>query len=306
MNLINLKTLTLFVFLFLSNCLENKANKKASTDIIMSPDLNPLTNSRVSEVDYIEDVGDDVEDNQIMDIYANNNILSATNIYTLNKKSNSCDVGVKERIKFKLQSPQNIIDHIIISKKTPLYGFTVFAITPGVLFNHFEIFQDSSFKERIFIDSSDRRLLFRDRWLVAVYLDKEVSEVELEFGYNMQRALSIDPNANVNYLNLNVINPYPSSINYDITLKLLNFQTINEDSLNVPYDTVIKSYKGGLDMEMQTQFDGHSEYDVTILLPMEIETCERGLVDLVYYGLIIMSFSFIVLSLITMYNLYKD
>ena len=272
----------------------------------MSPDMTELQNNRYHQDIEINEDTDIVEDDSIMDIYSNNNILSANNIYTLNKLSNSCDVGVQERVKFKLESPQNIVDHIIISKKTPLYGFTVMAITPGVVINHFEVFQDASFKERIFTDSLERRLMFRDRWLIAVYLNKEVTEVELEFGYNMQRALLIDPNANVNYLNLNIINPYPNSINYDIKMKLLNFQKLDKDNLNVPYNTAINSYKNGLDMDMQTVFDGHTEYDVTILLPMEIETCERGLVDIVYYGLIVMSLSFIILSLITMYNLYKD
>jgi hypothetical protein len=273
-------------------------------------DFNHLAHASLSDPDIFEK--DDEKNEQIQQKENDEqnskikNINSSTSIFTLDKKKGNCDVQVREKISFSFTKPTTSIDHIIISKKTPLYGFSVESVTPSVIVKSTDLFQDTSYQQRTFIDEEERHLFFRDRWLITVNLGAPVTQVELEFVYNMQRAVLIDPVNNLNYLNFNVINPYDEDINYNVIIKLLNFKDLNSDSLLTPSDTLVKSYPGGVELHSTTLFFGHSEYDLNLVLPMEMETCEKGLVNLVYYGLIAMSFTFVSMSLITMFYLSKE
>jgi hypothetical protein len=290
-------------------------NKEQMTDDLLlyhSPeisDFNHLPHSSI-DTDVFEEENEKTEEIFIKENNEQNskikNIQGASSIFTLDKKKGSCDIQVKEKISFVFPQKTNTVDHIIISKKTPLYGFVVESLAPGIIVKTVELYQDTSYKQRIFIDDEERRLAFRDRWLVTVALNTSVTQVDLEFSYYMQRAVLIDPINSYNYLNFNVINPYPEDINYKVQIKLLNFEDLDPDSLSVPNDTMVKVYPGGYEIESNTLFYGHSEYDLNLVLPMELETCEKGLVNIVYYSLIVMSSIFVFLSVITLFYISKE
>jgi hypothetical protein len=304
-----------FIYCLTLLAITTSLQKEQITDELLyhSPDIadfNHLAHASLSDPD-IFDEEDEVNEKMVNKENDEqnskiNNIQGATNMFTLDKKKGSCDVQVREKISFAFPAKTNTIDHIIISKKTPLYGFTVDSLTQGVVIKSVDLYQDTSYKQRVFIDDEERKLVFRDRWLITVNLGTEVTHVDLEFSYTMQRAVLIDPINNLNYLNFNVINPYPEDINYRVLIKLLNFDDLHSDALIVPNDTLVKVYPGGYELESDTLFYGHSEYDLNLVLPMEMETCEKGLVNIVYYSLIAMSSIFVTLSLITMFYISKE
>jgi hypothetical protein len=303
----------LFLLSLASLTISLKNNPTTDVPLYHSPDIsdfNHLPHASMSDPDIFDE---EDEKNEELVIKENaeqnskvNTIASTTNIFTLDKKKDNCDIQVKERVSFTFPKATKSIDHIIISKKTPLYGFAVDSHTASVIVKSIDLYQDTSYKQRMFTDDEERKLYFRDRWLITVSLNTEVKTVDLEFTYFMQRAVLIDPINNLNYLNFNVFNPYPEDIQYRVIIKLLNFDNLKDDELMIPNDTIVKVYPSGLEMESNTLFFGHSEYDLNLILPMEMETCEKSLVNLVYYTLIGMSFTFIALSLITMFYISKE
>jgi hypothetical protein len=243
-------------------------------------------------------------------------IEAMQHIFTFDAGRRSCDLNVKERVRFKFTNPTSIIDYIIISKKIPLFGFTVREINdPNTnlvnqnLITSSNVFQDSSFKQRIFVDSSGKRLIFRDRWLISTHLNREVDEIQLEFEYYMQRALLIDSDNNQNLLKIELINPSSNDIlNYQLQINLFNFKRLHAEDLTIPPYAVINVSKNNKSVTITSpkQFEKHSEYDLNINLPLEIDSCEGNLVNVVYYGLIGMSAVFVLVSIATLAFLYKE
>jgi hypothetical protein len=203
----------------------------------------------------------------------------------------------------------NKINYIIISKKTPLYGFGVKVIGGGHDGNsvgNFKLFQDSSFRQRIFIDTDGRRLAFRDRWMITTELTRMTQEVELEFSYSMQRAVLIDSIGEANFLKFALINPLHTVNDYVLSINLHNFHNLKAENLKVPIDSMIKNHPDRIEVETKRRYKKHTEYEVNLSLPYQLTNCEGNIVNVVYYGLIGMSVLFIVMSIFTLAFVYKE
>jgi hypothetical protein len=231
----------------------------------------------------------------------------STNFY-LDAKKKSCDVKVADRMKILMNQPSDRLDYIIISKKTPLYGITPKILSGNVEIKNFEVYEDSSFKQRIYIDSEGRKLSFRDRWLISMEFSKPVGELEMELEYFLQRAILIDNIKEANYLKVSLINPHQFNIEgYNIVVNLLNFEKLNPEEINTPINGMVK-VNGKEDIQIITnkKYEKHSEIEVFLSLPYELVSCDGNLVNIVFYGLIFTSATFVVLSLITIGFLYKE
>jgi hypothetical protein len=239
-------------------------------------------------------------------------IESMASSFTFDANSGSnCDVQVIDRIKFKYPNPTLKVEHMIISKKMPLYGFKVSSRELDVQISNINIFQDTSFQQRFFVDENNNFLSFRDRFLVTAELSKAVTEIELEFEYNMQRAILIDNNTQLNNLKAMMINPYHFDLeNYRIIINLLNFRNIDLNYLKIPAESSLRSYtekRGrGIQISQVRKFNTHAEFEMTVSLPMEIYTCEGNIVNLVFYGLLGISIIFVIMSIWTFARLYKE
>jgi hypothetical protein len=243
------------------------------------------------------------------EIKSNYSITSMNQIFTLDANKKSCDVHVSEKASFKFPSYSDKINYIIISKKTPLYGFAAQVV--GTAINSVQVtdaklYQDSSFRQRIFVDTEGRRLSFRDRWMVSVSLSHPVKEIEIEFNYSMQRAVLIDSIGEANYLKFTLINPLNTINNYKLSLNLLGFQNLKPETLKIPMDSIIRKVPFGIEIETKRQYRKHSEYEINLSLPYELTSCEGNIVNVVYYGLIAMSVLFIVMSIFTLAFVYKE
>jgi hypothetical protein len=236
-------------------------------------------------------------------------IESMNQIFTLDTIKKSCDVHVTEKVNFKFPVLSDKINYIIISKKTPLYGFTAEVTGKSknsVKVNGVKLYQDSSFRQRIFVDTEGRRLSFRDRWMVSVSLSNPVQEIEIDFNYSMQRAVLIDSIGEANYLKFTLINPLNTINNYKFSINLLGFQNLKPETLKIPMDSIIKKVPYGIEIETKRQYRKHSEYEINLSLPYELTSCEGNIVNVVYYGLIGMSVLFIVMSIFTLAFVYKE
>ncbi len=230
----------------------------------------------------------------------------------------SCDIFIKERIEFQYTNPTDVIHHLIISKKNPLYGFAVnLPINSSLSIKKIEIFQDKSLRNRFYENKNHKsvRMFFRDRWLISVLLDKKVKRVILNYSYYTQRAVLIDPDNNKNVIKLYVINPYPYNLkNLNIQLLLLNFKHLKEKDLTIPAFSKLKQvnidnrqFKGkGFNISIDKNLPIHSEFFMQLALPMEIKSCETKLVYVIYYSLIAMTIGFALMSFSAVYFLYKE
>jgi hypothetical protein len=244
------------------------------------------------------------------DVTKNNyTITSMDQSFILDAFKKSCDVQVSEKVNFKFPAYSDKINYIIISKKTPLYGFgaqVVGKTNNNVKVVSVKLYQDSSFRQRIFVDTEGRRLSFRDRWMISVGLSSPVQEIEIEFNYSMQRAVLIDSIGEANYLKFILINPLHTINNYKLSINLLGFQNLKVENLKVPMDSMIKNVPYGIEIETKRQYRKHSEYEVNLSLPYELTSCEGNIVNVVYYGLIGMSVLFIIMSIFTLAFVYKE
>lgn len=235
-------------------------------------------------------------------------IESMTSNFYVDPTINTCDVKVFDTIKFSFHKPTDRLDYIMISKKTPLYGFTPKIISKANIITDYEIYEDSSFKQRVYYDSDGKRIAFRDRWLISIQLLKPVKEVEIGLEYYMQRAILIDNIREANFLKFSLINPNSFNIDqYQIIVNLLNFQKLKPEDINIPNDGLVKiNGKDNIQIITKRKYDKHSEIEVYLSLPYELLTCDGNIVNYVFYGLVFTSITFVILSLITIGFLYKE
>ena len=233
-------------------------------------------------------------------------IKSMTSNFFIDNKTKSCDVKVIDKLIISMQQPSDRLDYIIISKKTPLYGFT--PRTKSTQIKMFDVLEDSSFKQRIYIDSDGKRITFRDRWLVSIQFSEIVKEVEMELEYYMQRALLIDSIKEANFLKFSLINPHPFDVNpYIIIVNLVNYEKLKPEQINVPVNgSVMTNGKEIVQIVTKKIYEKHSEIEVFLTLPYELSTCDGNIVNIVFYGLVFTSVMFVILSMITMFFLSKE
>lgn len=247
-----------------------------------------------------------------------NHIERMTTLVTINPKLNICDLVYEDQVSFVFSSPMNQIDHIIVSQKNPYYNFKATIVSegpPSVKITGIKIYQDKSFRERTFVDDSNNKITFRDRWLVSITLDKEITEATVKYSYYAERALLIDDSGRNDLVEIALFNPYKTNIPYELKIDLLNFSTLDKDRIILPYGATASelSYKSngiikdnGVQIHIQRFFSAHSQYEFNLTLPLEISTCDAEFVNAVYYGLVGMTLTFIVFSVLTVLYLYKE
>ena len=207
--------------------------------------------------------------------------------------------------------------YLIISKKNPLYGFSVKTpVNSDISIKNLEIFQDKSLRNMFHQNSnSDKGRFFKDRWLISVILDKKVTSAKLIYTYYNQRALKIDEETKKNLIKLYVVNPYPYDLgDLNIEVVLLNFQNLTEKDLTVPAFSELSPitmneelFKGkGFAISIKKNLPIHSEFFIQLALPMAITSCGTQFDNIVYYSLIGMTIGFILVSFTAVFVLYKE
>ena len=226
----------------------------------------------------------------------------------------SCDILTIEKVQFNFNTPTDVIHHLIVSKKKQLYGFLVdLPLNSNLSIRKIEIFQDKSLRNRFYHDSGNLgstasasvNSFYRDRWLISVVLDKKVTRVNLIYKFYTQAAIKVDNVNKKNLLKSYMVNPYPFEIkNLTIELLLLNFEHLKEEDLTIPAFSKLTKvnlnnqlhFGKGFKISIDKILPIHSEFLIQLTLPMEILSCEAGLVNFVYFGLIGMTVGFIIYS----------
>ena len=261
-------------------------------------------------------------------------ISSITNTIYIDPKELKCNIKFIERASFFFRIPTDIIYYTIISKKLPLFDFDANISLNSDINNKIndlnnlkalsvDLYQDKSFKERQFTDDYLNSLYFRDRWVVAVKLNKKVSKIEIDFSYLGERAILIDEKERINIVKLSLFNPFNESFPYIIslilsgiskdTLDLIKNNSSNPESL--PNGSTINNYVfkkkdkvigNGLEIKMNKYFESHSQYEYDFAIPLVIQTCDGSFFGIMYYILVIMTVLFVAISVATLSFLYKE
>ena len=234
----------------------------------------------------------------------------------------ACDIKHNDIVSFDLLEPTNVIYYTVISPRNPYYSFNakllesdLIAIDTSLKITNMEVYVDKSFREKKFIDEFNNSVSFRDRWVIATYLNKPVSNIELSYSYYSERAILINQIDGVNLLKLTFFNPYNQNINYNINLRFSGFKELNTTDLKLPYDSTIrnfdykrngKNYSNGVEISSMKSIRPFTQYELFMSLPMELKTCEAGFISIVYYSLIGVTVFFTIASLITVFVVSKE
>ena len=235
--------------------------------------------------------------------------------YFIDTKGKSCDIFITENVTFNYKSATTKIHHLVISKTDPLFGFVVSLPLDNkhVTIENISVLQDKSL--RYFTDEDGYIGKFKDRWLISVTLSKKVKDVSLIFSYYSQRGVQIDNENEKNIVKLHMTNPYNFDINnINLDLTLVNFKKLNKNELGVPnFGKISESFinngmfKGKtININMIKNLPYNNEFQLEIALPLEIQYCETFFVNVINYGLIAMITSFLIISAISFYFLYKE
>lgn len=294
-------------FIFEASCSNAlKKEKKESNSEVYITDM-PLHNLS----GYGSKHESEILNNRLDDNFAtsnNNEIVSLSRIYIMDTVLKSCDIPVLERIQFKFPTQKDKIEYVVISKKVPMYGFKVVPYNnKNVEIVDTKLYKDTSFKTRVFVDNDNKKMAFRDRWMISVKLNKPVNEIGLEFSYSLQRIIIIDSISETNFLKIELINSYSYDIpNHTTVFRLLNIDEKYMNSLRLPIDTIMTRVPSGFEITSHNIFKKHVEYEVQLTLPFLISSCEGSVASIVYYGLIGMSLVFLIISIYTLIYLYKE
>ena len=237
------------------------------------------------------------------DAYKKINRIQTTVI--LDKKSESCDLNVSEKVIFSFDQPTDTINHMIISKKFTHYGFGTKIVSDDK--NKIKILKQNIYSHpnlrkllHNYISLNDNSKNFKENWLLSITLSEPVQIIELDFTYNIQMGLYIDPINKINIFQYELINPYVYSIeNFKIEIIVKNYELLNKNNLTIPQQGIIEDLedKNGIKLTMNLKLPDKSLYSVNLPLPYEIEICNIAFTKIVSF--IIYSITFI-LTLIGM------
>lgn len=248
---------------------------------------------------------------------SNQQITSQTISIQIDPLTKNCNLPFKEQISYSFNIPTTTIIHSIISKKAALFDFKINLSQnskEGLKLLHYETYLDKSYKRRKLLSNNANindkkgRITYRDRWLFTIELNKPVNQVNLEIEYKVQRGLMVDDINGVNLLDLYIINPYNYAIDQmTLRIQLQNFKKDELESLILPQDIEMEyDQLGNINLLSSKTQRRLSENHITLTLPMEIKTCDSEYLNYVYYGVLGMIISFIILFGISVFYLFKE
>lgn len=234
----------------------------------------------------------------------------------------SCDIKYLEKTSFSFTPATNVIYYTVISPRNPYYNFKAelseinqLGKNVDIEITNVEVYMDKSFKERIFVDQYNNNIIFRDRWVIVTTLNKTVSEVSIDYTYFSERSILISKNQESDMIKLTIFNPYNQVLPYDIDIRLTGFSSLDTGKLKLPFDSSLRefTYKrgnsvldNGIEISTKKNIEPFTQYEMFLSLPMEIKSCDAGFINIVYYSLIGLTGVFIIASLLTIFNIYKE
>jgi len=228
------------------------------------------------------------------------------NYYVDAGKQNACDIKVKESVSFKVDQPTDRLVHAILSKKLPYSDFTVASLTPGAVIKNVEITKKNLHRTN-FINREDSQI-YRDRWLITVEFTSKVNSAVLEYNYDIQRAVMIDPMNEYDVIRISIINPFSNRLDdLKFSVFLQNFKNLHQEKIRVPpYSSLDSSDKNNIQISTTRSLPMYGQLFMQFTLPMEITVCEPNMVKLIYYGMVGMTVSFVLIALIAFAYIYKE
>ena len=228
------------------------------------------------------------------------------NYYIDSKKENACDIKVKEIITYNSTKKLGRVVHTILSKKLPYEDFKIRVLTPGVKINESKVVKTAIVKKH-FINQNDS-VNFRDRWIISIEFTEKVQNVTVEYEYDIQRAVMIDPVNDNDLIRISVINPFSLKLdNLKLNVFIDNFKNLDSFRLRVPpYSNIHQINKDSIQIKTVRTLPVFGQVFIQFNLPLEITVCDPKMVKLVYYGMIAMTASFVIISIIAFAYIYKE
>jgi len=237
----------------------------------------------------------------------NQNILDYNIGYYVDAgKQNACDIKVKETLSYSVDQPTNKIIHAILSKKLSYSDFTVASLTAGAAIKTIEISKSNAHRTQFI--NKDESQIYRDRWLINIEFTNNITTAVLEFNYNIQRAVMIDPMNEYDIIRISIINPFSNRMeNLKFSVYLQNFKHLQNESIRVPpFSTLNASDRNNIQISTTRSLPVYGQLFMQFTLPMEITVCEPNMVKVVYYGMVGMTASFVIIALIAFAYIYKE
>jgi len=235
----------------------------------------------------------------------NFNVQNYSIKYIIDAKKKSCDMQVVESVNYMFTKPTRHIIHVVLSKKLPYYDIQAFSKTNRVMINKISVVR-SNIMQDDFI-SRNFHNFYRYRWIYSIELNKEISNVAIDYEYMIERAIFVDPTHELDIIKIGVINPFNFQSNLNFTISIQNFNNLTPNQIRSPPSSKV-TYKGNNKIEINTQrtMPVYGQILMQFSLPMEISVCEPKLVFTVYVGMIAMTTLFLVFSLIAFFYIYKE
>lgn len=264
--------------------------------------------------------------NIIYDLEQFNKIDKITGInYTLalNPANYSCDIGITQSVKFSFSKPTNIVYFTIVSSQNPLYNFSAFLKENDFKSNSiikFESYVDKTFNSKTFVDQTNNDIKFKERWVLISYLEKDVTQIDINYTYLSERSLMVNNHDKTNFMQLNIFNPYDQLISYDISFQIIGFENLDVTKLRLPSDVSIKMINSnsninnlnlvsdnyGIQLSTSKNIDSHNQYELFLSLPQQISNCDAAFMEIIFYSMLGISSIFILSTLFTVYYLSKE
>ena len=227
------------------------------------------------------------------------------NYYIDAHSENVCDIKVKEIVSYKLPVTSNNIIHSIVSKKNSFTDLKVKVLTKDVKIKNYNIKNINNQIKSLF-DENDNQF-YRNRWLFTVELSSSVTSVEMEFQYDIQRAVMIDSVNNNDLVHISFINPfsfYVKNLYFSVFVK--NFKNLELGDLKIPAVSTVTKKNNIFEIKTVTSLPPLGLLKMEFTLPLEITVCEPVFVNFVYYGMIVITVIFSLITLIAIVSIYKE
>jgi hypothetical protein len=228
------------------------------------------------------------------------------NYYINSKNENACDIHVKEVVSYESHTTVNEVVHSILSKKLPYTDFKVSIITPGVRVYKTNI-EKSNEHRKYFITKGESQI-YRDRWIITTQLSTSVSKVTVEYEYTIQRGIMIDPLNEYDLIRVSIINPFSERLyNLKLSVFIENFKNLENKNIQIPpFSKIQRKDNNLIEIFTERSLPVYGQLLMQFTLPLEITVCEPNMVKLVYYGMIGMTASFIIIAIVAFAYIYKE
>lgn len=234
----------------------------------------------------------------------------------LNKEKESCDLTVSEKVLFSYNRLTTNINHFIFSKRFSIYNIKAkIAVNDSTIENiiiDIKLYSNTNVRKLLYNTIANSETLvqnFKENWVISIDIKNPIKEIELEFTYNIQNGLYVDPIEKRNVLQFDYINPYSSVIeNFRLDLDINNYKALNKNNIKSFEDGTIENINDdkGIRITLMKKLPELSQYSISLPLPFEIEMCNRTFTKTVNILLYSITLFITALGLITCFKLSKE